>query len=196
MNIHITIEGFMQNYGYLSTFILIFLEYANLPLPSEIVLPLVGVISSKYNLNIFILIILSVIGGLLGSLTNYYLGYKYGRNIINKLSLKSNSFKKSLSLAQKYIHKYDKLSILLARIVPLARTTISLIAGVSKISLTVFVKYSILGISIWNGILIYLGYLFNDNLNIATSILSKYSKVSLMIVILIFVLFFIKKKKR
>ena len=48
MNLEMILEEFIINYGLLSIFILVALEYANLPLPSEVILPLIGMVSFGY----------------------------------------------------------------------------------------------------------------------------------------------------
>ena len=82
MNLEMILEEFIINYGLLSIFILVALEYANLPLPSEVILPLIGMVSFGYELNIIEVIIVSTLGGIFGSLINYYLGYYLGDPIV------------------------------------------------------------------------------------------------------------------
>ena len=52
MNLEIILQDFIINYGLLSIFILVALEYANFPLPSEVILPVIGMVSFGYGLNI------------------------------------------------------------------------------------------------------------------------------------------------
>ena len=68
---------------YLFIFTIVMLEYANFPLPSEVVLPLAGAISIPFNLNIGVVLIVSILGGVIGSLTNYYLGFKFGKKLVD-----------------------------------------------------------------------------------------------------------------
>lgn len=198
LDISVLIENFIIDYAYLGSFLLVLLEYANVPLPSEIVLPMIGVITGKFEFNLFFIIILTSIGGLIGSLINYYLGYRYGINLVKKLEEKHPSIKKPIRSAQACLNKYNKRALLLSRVVPLARTTISIVAGVSKADLKTFIIYSVTGITIWNSILIYLGVFFSDNMHIIGSILSKYSMICIIVFILgaAYILFSKKIKKR
>ena len=88
MEIQSTLEYALLNYTYIGTLLVTLLEYANFPLPSEIVLPLIGVASSQYNISLLNMIITSSFGGIIGSLTNYFIGYKYGESILNIISNK------------------------------------------------------------------------------------------------------------
>ncbi len=60
------------------------------------------------------------------------------------------------------MRKYSKLSVLLTRFIPIARTAISLVAGVAKMNLVEFIVFSTLGIFIWNYILITGGTILSD----------------------------------
>ncbi|WP_373601182.1 DedA family protein [Paraclostridium bifermentans] len=196
MEVKLLIEEFIKNYGLLSVFIIVMLEYANLPLPSEIVLPVVGIFTFEYDIDFIQVVIVSVLGGVLGSIINYYLGLKLGKPLIDTLAKKFPSTKKSIKASYLWIKKYDKPSIMLSRLVPVARTFISIVAGVVKMNIIVFIIYSTIGISIWNLLLISAGYLLGDNLNIITAILKKYSIIVGVLAILLIAIYYIKSKSK
>lgn len=193
MEIKSLIEQFILSYGMISIFLIVALEYANIPLPSEIVLPFVGIMCFEYDMNIIIVIIVTVLGGVFGSILNYYLGYKFGKPLLKKIRDKYPKTRKSINASYKWIYKYEKISVMLSRVVPLARTFISLIAGVAKINIWDFVFFSTIGIAVWNITLISLGYFIGDNLHLIGAILSNYSSLILFILILGFIYFLIKK---
>lgn len=184
---------------YLIIFTVIMLEYANFPLPSEIVLPLAGALSIPFKLNIAVVIAVSILGGIIGSLTNYYLGYKYGRNLVNWIIKKMPKSKKSLDISYSFFDKYKNASILFSRLIPIARTMISIVAGTLKMNCFKFILFSTIGLSIWNIALIYGGYIFFDNLEAIISIVSTYSLIIKIIIALIAIaltLKYIKNKER
>ncbi|MBS5787022.1 MAG: DedA family protein [Clostridioides difficile] len=162
MNFNIIIENFVNNYGVVSIFILVFLEYANFPIPSEVILPMIGVVGKEYNIDIFLLILLSTVAGLIGSILNYWIGYHFGEKVIKYVIKKFPKTKKSISASNNFMRKYSKLSVLLTRFIPIARTAISLVAGVAKMNLVEFIVFSTLGIFIWNYILITGGTILSD----------------------------------
>lgn len=194
MELSVFLENFIRDYGLISIFVIVALEYANAPLPSEIVLPFAGILSLKFGMNLASVIFISILGGILGSIINYYLGYKLGNPLIDFLKRKYPKTKKSIKASYKWITKYDKISVMISRLVPLARTFISIVAGVIKMNIVVFLLYSTIGIGIWNTILIGMGYILGNNMILIENILSKYSILIGVIVAIIFV-YLIKKNK-
>ncbi|CEN21366.1 DedA family protein [Paraclostridium sordellii] len=187
MDLKLLIEQFMINYGLISIFLVVALEYANFPLPSELVLPLVGIFAFEYDMNLIQVLFASISGGVIGSIINYYLGFKFGKPFIDMIGKKFPSTKKSIKSSYRWISKYDKVSTMLSRLVPVARTFISIVAGVIKMNLVAFIVYSTIGIGIWNTILIYAGYLLGDKLHLITYILKQYSLIVIVIGILAFI---------
>lgn len=196
MEIGIVIEEFILNYGLISIFIIVALEYANLPLPSEIVLPLAGILSSEYSMNIVLVILVSILGGVIGSLTNYYLGYRFGNPLIYFLKSKYPKTQRAIRESHRFMDKYEKISVMLSRLVPIARTFISIVAGVTRMSILDFTLYSTIGISLWNIILILIGYIIGDNMDKIAYILGTYSKVVAVLLVAVAIIYLITRKKK
>lgn len=194
------LEFILENsfFLYLSIFTVIMLEYANAPLPSELVLPLSGAFIIPFDLNLTTVIIISIIGGIIGSLINYYLGLKFGKSIVSWMINKLPKSKKSFDVSYSIFNKYKKTSVLFSRLIPIARTVISIVAGTLKMNCFQFILFSTIGITIWNSILIVSGYIFYDNLNLIVSILSTYSLVIKIIglIILAWICFKYTKKRK
>ncbi|WP_297133942.1 DedA family protein [Terrisporobacter sp.] len=196
MEIGFIIEEFILNYGLISIFIIVALEYANLPLPSEIVLPLAGILSTEYNMNVILVILVSILGGIVGSLTNYYLGYKFGNPLIYALKSKYPKTQRAIKESYRFMEKYENISVMLSRLVPIARTFISIVAGVTRMNIMSFVFYSTIGISIWNILLILIGYIIGDNMDKITYILGTYSKVVAVLLVSVAVVYLIIRKNK
>ena len=151
------------SFGYFGILLIVGLEYACFPLPSEVVLTFFGLSASQGEFSLIGVIIFSMLA------------------------------------LNKWFKKYGKPAVLLARIVPLTRTYVSLLAGAEKFSLKYFILYSSLGISIWNIFLVSLGYFIGDNLPLINSIMEKYTFVTLAILIIAVIIFiylkFFKKEK-
>ena len=194
MNLEMILEEFIISYGLLSIFILVALEYANFPLPSEVILPVIGMVSFGYGLNIIEVIIVSTLGGIFGSILNYYLGYYLGDPMVLWIKRKMPKSKKAIKASYHFLQKYDKISVLLSRLIPLARTFISIIAGVIRMNVGTFTIYSSLGILIWNSVLISAGYIVSDNIEMIGLMISRYS-ILIMIIGLIGVAIYLYKWK-
>ena len=196
MEIGFIIEEFILNYGLISIFIIVALEYANLPLPSEIVLPLAGILSTEYNMNVILVILVSILGGIVGSLTNYYLGYKFGNPLIYALKSKYPKTQRAIKESYRFMEKYENISVMLSRLVPIARTFISIVAGVTRMNMMSFVLYSTIGISIWNILLILIGYIIGDNMDKITYILGTYSKFVAVLLVAVAIIYLIIRKRK
>lgn len=189
----------IDNLGYFGIFAAVFLEYACLPLPSEILLPFIGILSSYGTFSLIGAICISVLAGLTGSTLCYYIGYIGGAPLLNWASSKSVSAKKSMDKLNIFLAKYDKYAVLIARMFPLTRTYVSLAVGALKMKYTTFISYSLAGIVIWNSILISLGYFLGENTHLIESILKNYTMAvfsTLIITIIIFVFVYLSKRKK
>jgi membrane protein DedA with SNARE-associated domain len=189
----------IQGFGYPGVFLAVFLEYACLPLPSEVLLPFIGLLASYDSFSFIGVIVLSTVAGLLGSTLCYTIGYFGGSPIINWLCSKSSSAKKSFNKLDLFLNKYGKLAVFLSRLLPLTRTYISLAVGAVKMSYSQFILYSFGGITIWNVVLISLGYFLGENTALIENILKDYAIVAIAILLIAFgflVYRFMKKRKK
>lgn len=196
MSLEEVIGEFVVNYGMISVFLLVLLEYANFPLPSELVLPLMGIVGVVNGVSFIEILVISVIAGILGSILNYIIGLYFGPRVVDYITLKFPKTKKSADAAYSWINKYDNIAVLLSRLVPLARTFISIVAGVVKMRPIAFIGYSAIGITIWNSILIGLGFVFGNNSEVINLILKRYSLIVGVIIVLIAVVLIIKNKDK
>lgn len=187
-----------NKYGLIMLFILIALEYACFPLPSEIILPYIGYMVNKYSYNLLGVLIMSVIMGYLGCLFCYLVGYYGGSKIYNKIYNKFPSWRKGLDATHKFFYKYGNYSVMMGRVIPLCRTYVSFFAGVFKQSLLKYSIYSIVGIIMWNMILISLGYFFASRWFIVENYYSNYKFAFIGLIIVSIITFFSYKlyKKR
>lgn len=194
------IVSLVGNFGYMGVFIAVFLEYACLPLPSEVLLPFVGLLAATGKISLIGAIFVSVLGGILGSLTCYAIGYFGGSLIIESLQRKFPSSRKSISKINHFIIKYQKSSVFLTRLVPLTRTYISLVVGTLKFNIIPFILYSLGGIILWNTLLIVIGYFLGENTQLISKILKDYSFIIIVLIIIfcIYILYkkFLKKRRK
>lgn len=153
----------IREYGLCATFFIIMLEYACFPVSSEIVLPLSGAVASINNTHFLIVLPLSVAAGLIGTGICYALGWFGGGKIINAIIRKFPKTEKSIKASYDRFQENGAWAVCIGRLIPLIRTYIALVAGAAKLSPAVFFPASLLGITIWNTILIGLGYSFREN---------------------------------
>ncbi|CAN5452017.1 DedA family protein [soil metagenome] len=155
--------SFISSLGYPGIFLLMILESALIPIPSEIIMPFSGFLVSNGTFDPISVVLAGTFGNLVGSILTYYLGIKAGRAFILKYG-KYILFKKShLEFTEELFEKYgDKISFF-CRLLPAVRTYISLPCGVGKANFVKFSIYTFLGSLIWNSMLTYVGILFGNN---------------------------------
>lgn len=156
------ITELMAQYGLLAMFVLISLEYACLPLPSEVILPLAGAMALASGNSILLAIVVSIAAGLVGSMICYQIGYFGGNAVIDRLIKKYPSMKKGMESTRQFYDRYAIYSVGIGRVIPLFRTYISFVAGMMKQRMSSFLMASILGIMLWNTLLMGLGYWLAD----------------------------------
>jgi membrane protein DedA with SNARE-associated domain len=143
--------------GYVGIFILMLLESSSLPIPSEVILPFSGYLASQGHLNLWLIVSITTIAGLAGSLIDYYLGVLLGLEGIKKLRYLSIR-DPQLESAVKWFNTYGSLAVLGSRLIPGFRTLISFPAGIVRMKMTKFLSYTVFGCALWNTTLAFAGF--------------------------------------
>jgi membrane protein DedA with SNARE-associated domain len=175
--------------GYIGIFLLMFLESSFFPFPSEIVMIPAGYLAFKGDINITLTLCSGILGSLAGAWLNYILALKFGRKFILKI-ISTNKLKEFELF---FIHHGD-ISTFIGRLIPGVRQYISFPAGLACMHKFKFSIYTILGATIWNVILVMLGYYLGNN----QLLIDKYLKeiiITLLIIITITLTIYIKIKK-
>ena len=188
------ITNVIENYGLIAIFIVIALEYACFPVPSELVLPLSGAVAAQGKFNFWAVYLLSIAAGLVGSWLCYGIGRYGGVPILQKIERKFPKFGGGIQIAKGKFEKYSTLSVGICRVVPLCRTYISFVAGLAQQNLLTFTLASGLGISIWNAILVGLGYLLSANWRLVMVYYDKYKFLMLGAFVLAVVAYILLKR--
>ena len=194
----IKLVDIMSDLGYFGIFILMAIESSFIPFPSEIVLIPAGFLVQQGKMNFLIVLFMAILGSLVGALFNYFIALKFGRNGIDKLINKYGKLffidNNKLNKSDEFFSKYGDITTFSGRLIPVIRQWISIPAGFSKMPLNKFCIYTSLGAGIWSFILIYLGYLFGENLNIINKNLNIISWILIFLVAIIFLVYFLKRK--
>jgi len=183
----------LYKYGLLAVCIVILIEYACFPVSSEIVLPFSGVVAHMSDIDIRVLIFLSVVCGLIGSSICYFIGRILGEKSIRWITKRIPKSKNALVKSEEFFNTYGNFSVMIARVIPLCRTYISFLAGAFKQSYISFLLCSAAGITVWNTVLISLGYMLGDKWNIVEQY---YNQYKLYVLILIVCVAFLLYKRR
>lgn len=185
--------SFFCEYGLLAMFILILAEYACFPVSSEIVLPFAGAFAASQQISFSLLLPLSILAGLLGTSLCYFLGKKGGAYLIAKLSSRFPKTAKAFESSYQAFEKYGLLAVGIGRVIPLCRTYIAFVAGAFGQSYPSFLLASFAGISVWNTVLIGIGYFFQENWEIISNYYSSYRDILLLLLIVLLLLFLLHR---
>lgn len=147
----------IQEYGMAAVFLMILLEYACFPVPSEVVLPFSGAFAGSRGIPFWQLLLGSVAAGLLGSLLCYLAG-RFGGRLVARLEKRFTGVAKGVAAARGWFDRYGGASVMFGRVLPVCRTYISFAAGLSRQPVARFLGYSAVGIAVWNLVLTGLGY--------------------------------------
>jgi membrane protein DedA with SNARE-associated domain len=151
--------------GYFGVFVLMMLESMVAPVPSELVMPFAGFLAATGRFSFALVVLFSSLGSICGSLLSYYIG-KYGGN---KFVVHFGKYLlldlEDLEKTEKWFAKKGDKTVLISRFIPVVRHLISIPAGIGKMDMKKFVVYTVVGATIWNTFLAYLGYILGQNWN-------------------------------
>jgi membrane protein DedA with SNARE-associated domain len=149
--------------GYPGIFLLMIMESATLPVPSELVLPLGGYLVSLGKLEFWSVVTVATLGSLIGTMIDYSIGYYLGRPAVLRYGRIVRFNQERLETTEKWFSHHGNKIVLLARFVPLLRTLIAFPAGIVKMETKRFLAFSAVGIVLWDIALVYIGLVAGQN---------------------------------
>lgn len=187
----------INKFGYIGLFLLIAIENVFPPIPSELILTFGGFSTTISNITFIGVVISTTLGAIAGALLLYGFGYilnvdtiesifksKIGKRLHLKLS--------DLDKANNWFTKYGNKAVFFGRFIPIVRSLVSIPAGMAKMSFKKFILLTLTGTLIWNTILVYLGILAGKNWNVVVKYFGIYSKLALIIIVIIGLFFILR----
>ncbi|RJQ25176.1 MAG: DedA family protein [Peptococcaceae bacterium] len=139
------------------------IESANIPLPSEVILPFGGYLVSTGQLDFWGVVMAGTVGGTAGSVLSYYLGLKGGRPFLQSYGRYIGFSARHLTQAEDWFARYGEATVFFTRLMPVIRTFISFPAGIAGMNLKRFIIYTFLGSLPWSILLTYIGFKLGQN---------------------------------
>jgi len=143
--------------GYLGIVLLMAIESACIPLPSEVIMPFSGYLVSVGRFKLMWVAVAGALGCNLGSLVAYYVGSLGGRPLVEKYGRYVLLTRHDLALADRFFARYGDWAVFIARLLPVVRTFIALPAGIARMNVARFHLYTFLGSLPWCWVLAYAG---------------------------------------
>ncbi len=148
---------FISSAGYLGVMLLMAIESACIPLPSEVIMPFSGYLVYTGRFRLLWVATWGAIGCNVGSVLAYEIGCYGGRPLINRWGKLILLNAHDLDRAEKFFKRYGDITVLLARLLPVVRTFIALPAGIAKMPRLRFHIYTFVGSWPWCFLLAYVG---------------------------------------
>jgi membrane protein DedA with SNARE-associated domain len=162
------ITTLIGDYGYLAVFVLMVLESACVPVPSEVTMLFGGALASAafagagQELDFVAVGLLGTAGNLVGSWLAYWAGAIGGRPLVDRFGRYLLVLPHEVDRAHDWFERRGEMAVFVSRLLPVIRTFISLPAGVAKMPFWRFTIYTILGCLPWTFALAWLGYVLGE----------------------------------
>lgn len=155
-------EQWVTSYGYVAVFLLMLAESACIPFPSEVTMLVGGWYAEKGILNFWAVGAAGVFGNLVGSWIAYAIGWKTGRDLLDRYGKYILIRSHDIDKAEVWWEKHGEAATFFSRLLPVIRTFISLPAGMARMPFGKFTLYTFLGVIPWTYALTYLGFVVGD----------------------------------
>jgi len=167
----------ISSLGYLGVFLMMAIESAAIPLPSEIIMPFSGFLAYRGEFTLHGAAFWGAAGCVLGSWVAYAAAAWGGRPFVERYGRYVLISRGDLDLAERLFQRYGSPIIFVSRLLPVVRTFISLPAGLARMPLGRFSVYTFLGSYPFCYALAYLGYTLGEHWHTLESTFRKYDLV-------------------
>lgn len=166
------------------------------PIPGDTVTVIGAYLITTGNLGFWGVYISTSTGSLVGFFIMYIIGLKFGRSFVRS-KLKAKIFNEEMfNRVEKWFVKYGYWVILANRFLSGTRSVIALFAGFFHLEWYKVILLGLISALVWNGLLIYAGYLLGVNWELITKIISRYNKIVIILIILAVIAYIFVKRLR
>lgn len=152
------IMDFVKKNGYAGILVAMIFESASIPVPSEVVLPLVGILSYEGYFNIYYALLVIYISSFVGMAIDYYIGYYLGKDFVFSHLDWFHLKRRTLISFNRWFAANGAFAVFICRCLPVVRGIISFPAGFARMDQKKFFVYSMAGSIIWDSVLTMFGY--------------------------------------
>ncbi len=154
--------GFITTTGYAGVALLMAIQSACIPLPSEVIMPFAGAALAHSQLQLIILATIASLASNIGSIPAYWVGARGGRPMVERYGSYLLLSRRDLDLVDHFFTKFGSITVLIGRMLPIVRTFIAFPAGVAKMNQVRFHIYTFIGSWPWCYALAYIGMKLGD----------------------------------
>jgi membrane protein DedA with SNARE-associated domain len=187
---------FVTHHGTLAVFVLMALESACIPIPSEVVMPFAGYLSYHGTLSLAAVVIAATLANVVGGLVAYAVGRVGGRPFILRYGRYILLSQRHLEQAESWFERRGDITVLICRMLPALRTFISLPAGVARMPVGRFLLYSAIGSLPWNFVLAYAGFKLGQYWSLVDTYVKPLTYVGALVLVAAVVWFWFGRRTR
>lgn len=188
--------AFIRDWGAVAVAVLMGLENACIPIPSELILGFAGYMIFMGQMTFTEALIGGMIGGMVGSFLAYYVGHLGGREFIDKYGHYILIKKSHVDVAQRWFDKYGVKAVFISRMLPVVRTFISLPAGFAHVDTVKFFVYTFLGSLPWTALILFAGMTLGESWKLLTEIGHEASIIFVAVCVVVIAFLYIRYRRR
>ena len=181
---------FLDQSGYAGIAILMFLENAFPPIPSELIMPMAGFGAARGKMSLPLVIAAGYAGSMLGTLLWYYIGKSIGADRLKAWAGRHGRWlalrPSDVDYADQWFDRHCGKSVFFGRMVPAIRTLISVPAGIFEMPMRWFLFYTSLGTLLWTGLLATAGFLLESKYETVKNYLEPISLIVAALVVTVY----------
>ncbi len=175
----------ISNGGYLGVALLMAIESACIPLPSEIIMPFAGYLAYKGEFNLFWAATAGALGCNLGSVIAYEIGYYGGRPLVEKYGRYIWLSRRELDMADRFFLRFGSAAVFIGRLLPVIRTFIALPAGIARMPRLRFHAYTFAGSWPWCFALAWVGMQLGERWDKDPRLKQWFHRLDMVIIVLL-----------
>lgn len=184
--------------GYPGIFAAMVAENLFPPIPSEVVLPLAGFEVDAGELNFILVVLAATLGSLAGALILYAIGLYGGRPLTLRWGKLLRVTERDLDRAEVWFDRWGDWVVLFARVIPIARSLVSIPAGMMRMGLARFIALTTLGSLVWNLLLVYAGKQLGANWEDVTDAVERFGlplRIAVVLLVLAGVWWLLRRRR-
>jgi membrane protein DedA with SNARE-associated domain len=157
------LSEFVASYGLLAVLVLMVVESCGVPFPSEVTMPVAGLLAASGHMNFVAVIVTGAFANLVGSLIAYWLAARFGEPLLLGPGRYAGIRRHHLELADGWFMRWGLWAVFFGRMLPVIRTYISFPAGLARVDLARFSVLTFIGALPWCAALTLVGYTLGRN---------------------------------
>ena len=186
---------FIDSWGYFAVALLMGLENACIPIPSELILGFAGYLIFAGRMTFTGALLFGMIGGMAGSFFAYYVGHYGGRSFVDTYGKYFFVKKSHVDVAQRWFDKYGIKAVFFSRMLPVVRTFISLPAGFAHVDMKKFFFYTFLGSLPWTALILGAGMTLGESWKLLTEIGHEASLVFIAVMAVVSLVLYVRDRR-